>query len=68
MSTSWMDLPADHPFGLTALPYGVFSTDDPDLRRVGVRIGDHVLDAGVAAEHAGMESGACWTQPTLNDF
>ena len=64
MSTSWMDLPADHPFGLTALPYGVFSTDDPDLRRVGVRIGDHVLDAGVAAEHAGMESGACWTQPS----
>ena len=57
MSTSWMDLPADHPFGLTALPYGVFSTDDPDLRRVGVRIGDHVLDAGAAAEHAGMESG-----------
>ena len=68
MSTSWLDLPADHPFGLTTLPYGVFSTDDPDLRRVGVRIGDHVLDAGVAAEHAGMESGACWTQPTLNDF
>ena len=68
MNTSWIDLPADHPFGLTALPYGVFSTDDPDLRRVGVRIGDHVLDAGVAAEHAGMESGACWTQPTLNDF
>ena len=68
MTTSWTDLPADHPFGLTALPYGVFSTDDPDLRRVGVRIGDHVLDAGVAAEHAGMESGSCWTQPTLNDF
>ena len=68
MSTSWMDLPADHPFGLNALPYGVFSTDDPDLRRVGVRIGDHVLDAGVAAEHAGMESGASWTQPSLNDF
>jgi fumarylacetoacetase len=68
MSTSWMDLPPDHPFGLNALPYGVFSTDDPDLRRVGVRIGDHVLDAGVAAEHAGMESGASWTQPSLNDF
>ena len=68
MSSSWPDLPADHPFGLAALPYGVFSTDDPDLRRVGVRIGDHVLDAGLAAEHAGMESGASWTQPSLNDF
>jgi fumarylacetoacetase len=68
MSTTWLDLPADHPFGLAALPYGVFSTDDPDLRRVGVRIGDQVLDAGLAAEHAGMESGAAWTQPSLNDF
>jgi fumarylacetoacetase len=27
-----------------------------------------VLDAGVAAEHAGMESGTSWTQPSLNDF
>jgi len=68
MSSSWLDLPADHPFGLASLPYGVFSTDDPDLRRVGVRIGDQVLDAGLAAEHAGMESGASWTQPSLNDF
>jgi fumarylacetoacetase len=68
MSHSWLDLPADHPFGLAALPYGVFSTDDPDLRRVGVRIGDQVLDAGLAAEHAGLESGASWTQPSLNDF
>jgi hypothetical protein len=41
MSTpkSWLDLPADHPFGLATLPYGVFSTDDPDLRR---RYGDEV--------------------------
>ena len=46
MTTTWLDLPADHPFGLATLPYGVFSTSDPDLRRVGVRIGDFVLDAG----------------------
>ena len=31
------------PFGPHNLPYGVFSTaDEPDRRRVGVRIGDHV--------------------------
>ena len=65
---TWLDLPADHPFGLATLPYGVFSTTDPDLRRVGVRIGDFVLDAGVAAEFVGMESGLCWTQPSLNHF
>jgi fumarylacetoacetase len=65
---SWLDLPADHPFGLATLPYGIFSTDDPDLRRVCVRIGEFVLDAGVAAEFVGMESGICWMQPSLNPF
>jgi len=64
----WLDLPADHPFGIATLPYGVFSTGDPQLRRVGVRIGDHVLDAARAAEVAGMESGLCWEQPTLGHF
>jgi fumarylacetoacetase len=68
MTTSWLDLPADHPFGLATLPYGVFSTTDPDLRRVGVRIGDLVLDAAAAAEFVGMESGVCWEQPSLNHF
>ena len=68
MTTSWLDLPTNHPFGLATLPYGVFSTDDPDLRRVGVRIGDLVLDAGVAAECVGMESGITWLQPSLNNF
>jgi len=66
--TPWLDLPADHPFGIATLPYGVFSTGDPQLRRVGVRIGDHVLDAARAAEVAGMESGLCWEQPTLGHF
>jgi fumarylacetoacetase len=27
-----------------------------------------VLDAGAAAEFVGMESGVCWTQPSLNHF
>ncbi len=67
-AATWLDLPADHPFGLATLPYGVFSTTDPDLRRVGVRIGDFVLDAGTAAELAGLESGVCWLQPSLNHF
>jgi fumarylacetoacetase len=68
MKASWLDLPADHPFGLATLPYGIFSTHDPDLRRVGVRIGDFVLDAGAAAEYVGMESGVWWLQPSLNHF
>ena len=66
--TPWLDLPADHPFGIATLPYGVFSIGDPQLRRVGVRIGDHVLDAARAAEVTGMESGLCWEHPTLGHF
>jgi fumarylacetoacetase len=68
MTATWLNLPAAHPFGLATLPYGVFSTNDPDLRRVGVRIGDFVLDAAAAAEFVGMESGICWAQPSLNHF
>ncbi|RBL81202.1 fumarylacetoacetase, partial [Streptomyces cavourensis] len=48
--SSPLDLPEGDPFGPHNLPYGVFSTPDrPEDRRVGVRIGNHVLDAGAAA-------------------
>jgi fumarylacetoacetase len=63
----WLDLPADHPFGIDNLPYGVFSTPTHGPR-VGVRVGDRVLDAGACAERAGMESGEVWLAPTLNPF
>jgi fumarylacetoacetase len=63
----WLDLPADHPFGIDNLPYGVFSTATRGPR-VGVRVGDRVLDAGACAEQAGMESGEVWLAPTLNPF
>jgi fumarylacetoacetase len=65
--TSWLDLPADHLFGIHTLPYGVFSTEGTEPR-VWVRVGDWVLDAGVCAELAGMESGAVWLTPSLNAF
>lgn len=45
-----LDLPEGDPFGPDNLPYGVFTTSDaPHLRKIGVRYGDHVLDAGAAA-------------------
>ena len=49
---TWLDLPADHPYGIHNLPYGVFSTPGTEPR-VGVRVGDHVLDVGACAEQAG---------------
>ncbi len=41
---SWLELPPDTGFGLDNLPYGVFSTEPDGPRRVGVAIGEHVLD------------------------
>ncbi|MEU3187184.1 fumarylacetoacetase [Streptomyces sp. NPDC006923] len=55
------------PFGPHNLPYGVFSTaDEPDRRRLGVRIGDHVLDAGAAAHVLGSPYAALLDRPSLN--
>ena len=53
----WLAIAQDSPFGVHNLPYGVFSTADrPGPRRIGVRIGDFVLDAGAAARAAGAPS------------
>jgi fumarylacetoacetase len=48
-AAAWLAVPADHPFGLGTLPYGSFTTADrPGEQRVGVAIGDHVLDFSAA--------------------
>ncbi|MFJ9771337.1 fumarylacetoacetase [Kitasatospora sp. NPDC101157] len=59
MSTprSWLTSAQDSPFGVHNLPHGVFTAADrPGQRRIGVRIGDFVLDAGTAARAAGAPS------------
>ncbi|MET9649533.1 fumarylacetoacetase [Streptomyces sp. NPDC006460] len=62
-----LDLAEGDPFGPHNLPYGVFSTaDEPSRRRVGVRIGGHVLDAGAAAHALGSPYAALLAQPSLN--
>ncbi|MFD7442578.1 fumarylacetoacetase [Streptomyces sp. NPDC059909] len=61
-----LDLAEGDPFGPHNLPYGVFTTaDEPDRRRLGVRIGDHVLDAGAAAHTLGSPYAALLAQPSL---
>ncbi|MER6298277.1 fumarylacetoacetase [Kitasatospora sp. NPDC001539] len=55
--SSWLASAQDSPFGVHNLPYGVFTADDqPGRRRIGVRVGDFVLDAGAAARAAGAPS------------
>lgn len=56
-----IDVPASSPFGLANLPYGVFST--PGTRpRVGVRVGESVVDLAVAL------GDDVFAAPTLNPF
>ncbi|MCA9795445.1 MAG: fumarylacetoacetase [Candidatus Eremiobacteraeota bacterium] len=54
----------DHPFSKANLPYGVFESDRPGPR-VGVAIGDHVLDMYSLAPQVGIEREA-FLQPSLN--
>ncbi|MFD7580816.1 fumarylacetoacetase [Kitasatospora sp. NPDC059817] len=60
MSTTphnWLASAQDSPFGVHNLPYGVFTAaDQPGRRRIGVRVGDFVLDAAAAARAAGAPS------------
>ncbi|MEU1177300.1 fumarylacetoacetase [Streptomyces sp. NPDC005820] len=60
------DIAEGDPFGPHNLPYGVFSLPRSTERTVGVRLGDHVLDAGAAARALGSPHAALLARPTLN--
>ncbi|GAA4673452.1 fumarylacetoacetase [Phytohabitans rumicis] len=62
---SWLELPLDTPFGLANLPYGVFSREEGD-RRVGVAVGDAVLDLSALAERLGAGWAPLVAGPVLN--
>lgn len=62
-----LELAEGDPFGPHNLPYGVFTTaDEPERRRLGVRVGGHVLDAGAAAYALGSPYAALLDRPSLN--
>ena len=57
--TPWPGVPAQHPFGLHTLPYGVFTDQVDSPPRVGVAVGDAILDLTKATrdllpEHAAL--------------
>ncbi len=69
---SFVPVAADSEFPLQNLPYGVFSPTPADEPRVGVRIGDHVLDLAVIQnggylDSAGLPEGV-FSYPVLNPF
>lgn len=69
MTTTWVEGAAGSPFDIDNLPYGVFSRAGEEPR-VGVRIGDHVLDLAPVAEigDPASELAAAWRTPSLNAF
>ncbi|CBY38598.1 unnamed protein product [Oikopleura dioica] len=69
---SFVEVPANSDFPIQNLPYGVFSTCDNPTHRIGVAIGEHILDLSAVDESvwAGIDSSlpAAFKQPVLNDF
>jgi fumarylacetoacetase len=64
---SVVDLPPDSGYGLDHLPFGVFAADG-DAPRVGVRVGDLVLDVAAAAAADGLPEAGVFAEPSLNAF
>src|SRR3954451_14738738 len=62
---SWVEGDAGSPYDVANLPYGVFSLA-PDVRSVGVRIGDFVLDAAPVAAADMLEFAHLFEAPTLD--
>src|SRR4051794_41767903 len=63
-ATTWVDVPAGHPFGIQTLPYG--SIAGPEGRRVAVAVGEHVLDLTAAAEALLPERAGLFADGTLD--
>ncbi|MEU3889696.1 fumarylacetoacetase [Streptomyces sp. NPDC029041] len=62
---TWLELPDDHPFGIQTLPYGAFTTSVGGTR-VGVRIGDQVLDLTAASARLDPAHAALFAAGTLD--
>ena len=65
-TSSWVDGADDSPFPATNLPYGIFSTADDPTQRVGVAIGDKVLDVTTTAPRVDEAFASILAGPTLN--
>src|SRR5688500_4707395 len=68
---TWVASAVDSRFGVENLPYGVFSTANDATHRLGVRIGDEVLDLRRVAESgqgANCPTCSALRAPALNAF
>lgn len=69
LPASWLPIASDSDFSLHNLPFGIFSTGS-DAPRVGVAIGDFIVDMSAAAQLGILDSVgvvvSVFEQPTLN--
>ncbi len=66
-AVTWIDIPANSPFGPDNLPLGVFRLGDEDPR-VGAAIGDHIIDLAPVASAQMLDGSQLFARPSLNDF
>ncbi|MFB6098343.1 MAG: fumarylacetoacetase [Salinibacter sp.] len=71
--SSFLEVDTEHPFPIQNLPYGVFTPPTSTVPRVGVAIGDHVLDLAMLNDEGTFDSPELrdarpFAQPSLNDF
>jgi fumarylacetoacetase len=71
MQKSFIEVPPGSHFPIQNLPYGIFSTRNNPKKRVGVAIGEYVLDLAVLAEaghfqHEPFDLRTAFNQPVLN--
>jgi fumarylacetoacetase len=64
-AATWAGVPEDSAFGAETLPYGIFRRGD-EAPRVGVRLGDRVLDASAVAARLAPDLRPLLSAPTLN--
>ena len=64
---SFVDVPTGSDFPIHNLPYGIFRPSAGARPRIGVAIGNEVLDLSVLADR-GLLSGTAFRKPTLNAF
>lgn len=68
---SFIDVDPQSDFSIQNLPYGVFSTVTTPMPRVGIAIGDFVLDLALLESEGLIELGAStgiFAQPSINAF
>ncbi|MBO3737557.1 fumarylacetoacetase [Actinoplanes flavus] len=63
---TWLDIPAGHPFGVATLPYGVFHTAADPHPRVGVAVGDQIIDLPAACRRLAPELAGAVAGPALD--